>query len=234
MTRRRTFILIVAALWCGGAAFLPAQTGNIRHFQYASRSVAYEELDGAPAGPIAILLPGTSGPAAPYYQERAKTLQESGMTVLILHYFDATQSPLPSDKNYEAWVGAVQGLLSQVRADPNLADRKIALVGYSLGASIALAAGSQALPVEAIAEWYGSLPDSFFHRLRGMPPLLILHGREDTNIPVINAEQLVKLCAIEKFRCESHLYPGQAHGFVGADLADADQRTISFLTGALK
>ncbi len=107
-------------------------------------------------------------------------------------------------------------------------------MGYSLGASIALAAGSQAAPVDAIVEWYGSLPDSFFHKLKGMPPLLILHGQEDTNIPAVNAVQLIRLCALAKFSCESHIYPGQAHGFAGPDLADADLRTIAFLRGARK
>ncbi len=71
-----------------------------KRFEVNSRSVIYEELDGAPGGLVAILLPGTSGPAAPYYQQRAKALQQGGFTVLILHYFDATTpSQAPSNAN---------------------------------------------------------------------------------------------------------------------------------------
>jgi carboxymethylenebutenolidase len=120
----------------------------------------------------------------------------------------------------------VRDLVATVRqAHP---DEKIYLAGYSLGASVALAAGSQTLPVAAIAEWYGSLPDTFFRNLKGMPPLLILHGERDANVPVINARQLIRLCGMAHFTCESHIYPDQMHGFDEKATADADARTLAF------
>jgi dienelactone hydrolase len=88
-------------------------------------------------------------------------------------------------------------------------------VGYSLGSSVALAAGSQDLSVDAIAEWYGSLPDEFFYQMNGMPPLLILHGERDSNIPITNAQQLVKLCEMKQLTCDHHFYSDQGHGFTG-------------------
>jgi dienelactone hydrolase len=87
-------------------------------------------------------------------------------------------------------------------------------MGFSLGASVALSSGSQVIPVDAIAEWYGSLPDVFFFKLKGMPPLLILHGQRDDNIPVVNAQQIIQLCSMKRFTCESHIYPDQGHGFL--------------------
>jgi len=98
-----------------------------------------------------------------------------------------------------------------------------------LGASIALAAGSQGLPVSAIAEWYGSLPDSFFNRFDGMPPLLILHGALDSNIPVVNGKQMIRLCEMKELICANHIYPDQGHGFEGVALRDAEERTLFFL-----
>jgi dienelactone hydrolase len=105
---------------------------------------------------------------------------------------------------------------------------KIYVVGYSLGASVALAAGSRKLPVAAIAEWYGSLPDQFFRSLEGMPPLLILHGERDANIPVRNAQQLIRLCGIAHFSCAGHIYSDQIHGFDETTTVDADGRTLAF------
>lgn len=61
-----------------------------------------------------------------------------------------------------------------------------------------------------------------------MPPLLILHGELDRNIPVSSAQQLQKLCELKQLTCESHLYSDQGHGFSGAALQDARQRTLSF------
>lgn len=99
---------------------------------------------------------------------------------------------------------------------------------------MALGAGSQGIPVSAIADWYGSLPDEFFYHFQGMPPLLILHGEEDTNIPVINAQQLIKLCGLKQLTCENHIYPDQGHGFTGKALEDADRRTTDFFSRKLK
>jgi len=48
-----------------------------------------------------------------------------------------------------------------------------------------------------------------------MPPLLILHGERDANIPILNGQQLVKLCEMKQLRCDHHFYPDQAHGFSG-------------------
>jgi carboxymethylenebutenolidase len=101
-------------------------------------------------------------------------------------------------------------------------------LGFSLGSSVALAAGSQNIAVDAIADWYGSLPDEFSYQMKGMPPLLILHGERDSNIPVLNAQQLVKLCEMKHLTCEHHFYADQEHGFGGKALEDADRRTLAF------
>jgi len=148
--------------------------------------------------------------------------------VLLPHFFDVTASQTPSDANYQAWVNAVADLIAAQRSLPGNGPRKIGPVGLSLGSSVALAAGTQDLPIEAIADWYGSLPDSFFYKFKAMPPLLILHGERDRNIPVSSAQQLQKLCELKQLTCESHLYSDQGHGFFGAALEDARQRTLAF------
>ena len=120
--------------------------------------------------------------------------------------------------------------MAECRRGPEV--RKVFLVGYSLGASVALGAGSEGAPVDAIAEWYGSLPDDFFYRMTGMPPLLILHGERDSNIPIGNARQLVQLCEMKQLTCDHHFYSDQGHGFAGKALEDADQRTLAFFAKA--
>lgn len=178
-------------------------------------------------GPNLILLHGVSGPDVALYRDQARLFADRGYTVYLPHYFEATRSTSPTVANYEAWVAVVKELISESTTQAS-SPKGTVLLGFSLGASIALAAGSQGLSVNAIAEWYGSLPDSFFYHLQGMPPLLILHGERDTNIPVINAQQLIKLCGLKHFTCESHIYPDQAHGFAAKELEDADTRTLAF------
>ncbi len=190
----------------------------------------YEILGENVANPLLILLHGASGPGMGLYREQAEYFAANGYMVFLPHYFDATKSSSPTAENYHAWVNVVKTLLSEPNVMVSSGRRKVVLVGYSLGASVALAAGSQGIAVNAIAEWYGSLPDDFFYHIQGMPPLLILHGERDSTIPVMNAEQLMKLCEIKHFTCENHVYAGQGHGFLGNDLKDADLRTLAFFS----
>jgi dienelactone hydrolase len=200
----------------------------VQTFQSAGRTIVYEIFDNAtPDAPLLILLPGTSGPAAEFYRSQAAYFSHN-YKVFLLHYFDAASSHLPLDRNYEAWVRALEDLVRERSVSTSLNRPSIYVVGYSLGASIALAAGSQGLPVKAIAEWYGSLPDAFFYRFQTMPPLLILHGALDQNIPVINAAQLIRLCQMKSLTCADHVYADQSHGFSGAALEDAKRRTMAF------
>jgi dienelactone hydrolase len=198
------------------------------------RQVNYKIFGTDGVGPMLILLHGASGPGAPVYREQAERFVDHGYTVLLLHYFDATGSSTPSDKNYELWQGAVSNLIEELRKNPSWKARRICLMGFSLGASVALAAGSQNVPVAAIAEWYGSLPDAFFERRKGMPPLLVLHGQQDPIIPIVNAQQLARLCEMERYTCESHFYVNERHGFTGAALSDANKRTLDFLSRKLR
>ena len=189
----------------------------------------YERFGDDAKRPLLILLHGASGPAAAFYQQQAHFFADHGYAVWMPHYFDATPSGVPTTQNYQAWTDVVRALIKESRVIAGASGRSIFLLGYSLGASVALAAGSQGVAIDGIAEWYGSLPDDFFYRMKGMPPLLILHGQRDTNIPVFNAQQLTKLCDLRGLRCESHIYADQGHGFAGEALRDADQRTLTFL-----
>jgi dienelactone hydrolase len=189
-------------------------------------NVAYEEFGEANSTGCLIVLHGASGPSMPLYRDQARFFGTQGFHVFLPHYFDVTGSSSPSSENYQRWASLTAEFVSECRRLPST--EKVFVVGYSLGSSVALAAGSQNLPVDAIAAWYGSLPDEFFYRMKGMPPLLILHGERDSNIPIVNAQQLVKLCELKQLHCDHHFYSDQGHGFMGRALDDADQRTISF------
>lgn len=196
---------------------------------FEGRSVAYNSSDAGESKPVVILLHGASGPALHLYQDQARAFSDKGYATIVLHYFDATRSSEATTENYRTWARLVEAMVTRIAQASAPKPRPVFLVGYSLGASVALAAGSQGVAVTAIAEWYGSLPDDFFYTMKGMPPLLVLHGERDTNIPIANAQQLLRLCGMKHLICESHIYPDQGHGFGGRSLDDADRRTVEFL-----
>jgi dienelactone hydrolase len=192
------------------------------------KKIAYEVFGEDTEGPTLILLHGASGPMMELNWQQAKFFASHGYRVLIPHYFDATRSSEPSDANYSMWAQVVEKLIEESSKSSVPAQRKTMLLGFSLGASVALVAGSQQADIAAVAEWYGSLPDTFFYKVKGMPPLLILHGSRDQNIPVGNAQQLIKLCGLKHLTCDSHIYANQGHGFDSGTVKDADSRTLTF------
>jgi dienelactone hydrolase len=203
-------------------------------FTFAGKTISVESYGEDLNRPILILLHGSGGPDAPMYRQQARFFADSGYNVLLMHFFDAASSRVPSSDNYRMWGAAVGELVRQCKGRAPGSHRKVGLLGFSLGASVALTVASQRADIDAVVDWYGSLPDESFYRLRGMPPLLILHGALDNNIPVINARQLIRLCEIERFTCDNHIYPDQGHGFQGKALEDADGRTLRFLAQNLQ
>jgi dienelactone hydrolase len=227
--RDRCLLVLLAAFSMHSALPASGQHSTTSIFETDRKAKIMVESFGEQVGrPTLILFHGASGPVL-FYQQQARYFASHGYHVLMPHYFDAARSGYPSDQNYRLWTAAMQALIGVTREGDSAANRQIVLVGYSLGASVALAVGSQDPSLTAIAEWYGSLPDAFFYAFRGMPPLLILHGERDDNIPVANARQLMKLCAMKQLTCENHLYPDQGHGFDPKALEDADARTLAFL-----
>ena len=201
---------------------------TLQHVEVQGRSMAYEVYRASMPGGVVILLHGTGGMANPFYRSQARWFAQHGLTVLLPHYTDVAHWSGNGDAAYATWVTAVQVLIGVARSS-EFGAVHVAMVGYSQGASIALAAGSQNAAVDAIAEWYGSLPDAWFLNLRGMPPLLVLHGQQDQVIPVRNAEQILRLCSLRHLVCESHIYAGLGHGLSKDAALDADQRTLDFI-----
>ncbi len=221
----RGLVLALALCFSNGVKASPKR----QTIQSSGHSVTYEVFENStPNASLLIFLHGSSGPEPEFYQSQAKFFARNGYEVLLLHYFDASSSRQPTDQNYHAWAHALEDLVRECGASPSFSGRSIFVVGDSLGASVALAAGSQGISVKAIAEWYGSLPDDFFNHFKTMPPLLILHGALDSNIPVANARQLIRLCGLKQLVCADHIYPDQQHGFSDDALNDAEQRTLRF------
>ena len=169
------------------------------------------------------------GPAdIDFGRQQAQFFAQRGFRVLLPEYLTATPSAKPTTAHYTRWAEVVEDIVADLRAHPSPQDRKIALAGQHLGASVALVAGSHRPQVEAIAEWSGLLPNEFFPHVQGMAPLLILHGEQDEEVPVVNARQLMRLCKLKDLFCEQQIYPGEGHVLADRAADAANQRVLSF------
>jgi phospholipase/carboxylesterase len=134
--------------------------------------------------------------------------------------------PLTFRDPNERWVGVQAAApVLNVFLDAELARRKLpgsalALVGFSQGTMMALHVGlRRAVAPAAIVGYSGMLvvpenvdPDGFAGEIRSKPPVLLVHGDEDTVIPVQALMHAAQGLAALGVPAQWHISPGVGHG----------------------
>jgi len=206
-------------------------------FVSAGKSIAVDWYRTAHPGPrpALLMLHGRDGPDrfAEAYRYAAHELAERSYHVLFVHYFDAsTDDTLFGSAglaNFFAWMRVVEDGIGWTTSREEIDPERIAVLGVSLGASVALAQASQDRRIKAVIDFYGMLPLPALAMTHRMPPTLILHGAQDWVVPVAAAYQLDSFLTTLGAIHETHIYSDAGHGFRGEAGADAVQRTIAFL-----
>ncbi len=222
--------VIACALFSLATAALRAQTIPVEYATFMShgKAVSCAVYDAHDATATMIFLRGANVADLAFARAEARFFAEHAFRVLLVDYLAVTPDLDPTATNYRRWGQAVEDIVADLHTRPPARARKIALIGQGLGASVALLAGSRKLGVEAIAEWSGLLPNQFFSQVQNLPPLLILHGGQDKQVPIVNARQLVRLCELKDFTCEAGLYPDEGHIFSTKATDSANQRVLTF------
>lgn len=205
-------------------------------FPSDSKNIAIDYFTPGAEGkfPIVIALHGSGGLAHAGHLEFAQLLADRGFCVFVPHYFESTGTNWADNatiwREFPTWMqvisDAVDFAVQNRSADPN----RIGVVGFSLGAYLALSLASQQPRVKAVVDFFGGIPDHFAERLEHMAPVLILHGEADPIVPVEEAHKIARLLDSRSIPYETRLYKSAGHGFRGFDMLDAGQRTYSFLT----
>ena len=123
--------------------------------------------------------------------------------------------------------------VTYVAGQPGVDQDRIAVVGFSLGASLALAAAGEDARIKAVVDVFGPMPAGADKAAR-TPPVLILHGDRDRVVPVENAHRLEALLKKRGVPHEIKIYPDQGHGFHGPAQIDAAGRILAFLDRHLR
>jgi dienelactone hydrolase len=170
--------------------------------------------------------------------EPATMLAEQGFAVFVLHYFDRTGTTQVTDKqtifrHFPAWGKTVWDAISHIEKHPQADATNIGLLGFSLGAYLALSVASVDPRVKAVVEFFGGLPKEMKLFMRRLCPVLILHGQADSTIPVQEAYDLQNLLEKKGIPYEIKIYPGVGHGFSPEIWKDAAIRALRFLQSHL-
>ncbi len=190
--------------------------------------------------PAVLLLHGADGIEAHAlsYRRSAEQLASQGYVALLVHYFDATGTRWADSttiaRDFLDWMETVAAAVTFAEAKRNVEPHSIGLIGFSLGASVALSLASQDDRIQAVAEFYGTMPELAATFAKRMPPVLILHGAADRVVPVEEARNLETLLKTRGAPYDMKIYPGQGHGFSGEAAGDAAERTLAFFDRYLK
>ena len=108
-------------------------------------------------------------------------------------------------------------------AELGLGGDRLALMGFSQGAMVALFAGLRgAAPAPAcILAYSGALlgPESFAAEITARPPVLLVHGEADEVVPAMASRQAARILQSQDVPCDLLLRPGLGHGLDDAGLA---------------
>lgn len=164
----------------------------------------------------------------------ARLLAGQGYAVYVLHYFERTGTTEIDGlqtifRHFPAWMKTLWDAVSFVARQPQVDPERIGLLGFSLGAYLALSAASIDSRVQAVVEFFGGLPKEMKFFMRRLCPVLILHGAEDKTVPVAEAYHLQQVLEKKQIPYEMQIYPGVGHGFSGEVWQDAGMRTSAFL-----
>ncbi len=203
-------------------------------FQSGGRSITVQEFVPAQPGryPAVLALYGSGGIREGWADQPARLLAGQGFSVFVVHYFDRTDTVWAdrdtTRRNFPLWMGTVGDAINSAAQHASVDASRIGLLGFSLGAYLALSVASVEGRVRAVVEFFGGIPDEL-HGFARMPPILIFHGEQDRVVPVSEAVRLQQLLEQTNTPYEMKLYPDAGHGFNGLQFLDAGQRTLKFL-----
>jgi carboxymethylenebutenolidase len=204
-------------------------------FQSGSKAIRLDaylpDVESKPL-PAVIALYGSGG-GIEGMREPASMLAGEGFAVYVLHYFDRTGT-VNADKatifsNFPVWMKTLWDAMSFVEKQPHVDSSRIALLGFSLGAYLALSNAVIDGRVKAVVEFFGGLPKEMKLFMRRLCPVLILHGAEDTTVPVEEAYHLQSVLEKKAIPYEMQIYEGAGHGFDNEVWQDAGPRSLRFL-----
>lgn len=202
-------------------------------FQSGERPITVQQFVPALPGryPAVLALYGSGGIREGWADQPARLLAGQGYSVFIVHYFERTGTAWAdrdtTRRNFPLWMRTVGDAINFAAQHASVDGNRIGLLGFSLGAYLALSVASVETRVRAVVEFFGGIPEEL-HGFARMPPVLILHGEQDRVVPVSEAICLQQLLERTGTPYEMKLYPNAGHGFNG-QLLDAGQRTIQFL-----
>lgn len=184
-----------------------------------------------------VVLHGTHGPgrAEKYYLALSEDLARHGYVALFVRYYDRGRK---GRGNRAMWTRTIGDTLSFAATLPDVDADRLALLGYSQGAFLALNDAPSDPRIRAVVAYYGGLSPGFIPEAQEtMPPTLLFHGTADRIVPVRRSLETLEALRAAGRPADLVVYVGAGHGFNlnskqgpnALAASDSWQRTLEFL-----
>jgi carboxymethylenebutenolidase len=208
---------------CGRLPIAAQHPSSMARFTSGGVPIRIDEQEAGSAGrhPAILLLHGSGGNVSFWFDSIAPHLARLNLGLYAVHYFDRTGTTRANREtildgfHFPTWLATITDALRYIRSHPSVDPDRVALLGISLGAFLALAlATDPEARVRAVVEISGGIPEPAVANVHSsFPPTLILHGDADTVVPVSMAHELETLLSQRGVRHETLILPAQGHWF---------------------
>jgi carboxymethylenebutenolidase len=200
----------------------------------------WASLEGPPR-PGVVIIPDVWGVSELYRRFAQRVAQEGFAALVVDHYRYTGRAGLSAATALSFIAGlddrdvlrAVQEAIDALAQSPEVAGRKIGLVGFCMGGQYALLAACSCQGLSAVAPFYGMVryeagldpakkPRQPLDALADLScPVLGQYGAEDALIPLADVDELKRRLAQTKHAWEVHVYRGAGHAFLNDTRPDA-------------
>jgi dienelactone hydrolase len=188
---------------------------------------------GTPSHRAVIVLYGAGGMVfdGPSMKRVARALAANGDTAYLLHYYNRTGTTVALDstmrRHFFEWLETLRDGIKWVHGREE--KRPVGVYGYSLGGFLAIAAASNNALVGAVTEQAGGIWGEDEKRVGKMPPVLMVHGREDKRVSFERfAKPLLQVLRKRGGQVETEFVPGEGHVFREAAMAKVRPKVAKF------
>jgi carboxymethylenebutenolidase len=199
--------LLVALPGFGSTKVETLQTASAHKFS------AY--VDGPRDAAVGIVLVHDWFGVTPFYSQAAERLAKDGYRVVAVDLYDGHHAATHDEAG--VLMKAVDARLAGEEVDAaikSLSDhpRKIAVMGFSMGAKFAFAAALRDKAIGATLIWYGETVNDAARLATLSGPALLVVGSKDGSA-ADNAAAFSKAADAAGAKAEVHIYPGEEHAF---------------------